>query len=56
MYQFACLECCISIKQSALDLSRLQIWDIVKMKRMRVMAGHTARVGALAWNSFILSR
>lgn len=33
----------------------VQIWDSVKLKKIRVMGGHTARVGALAWNSNVLT-
>lgn len=33
----------------------VQIWDVVKMKKVRVLSGHTARVGALAWSSSLLT-
>lgn len=33
----------------------VQIWDAVKCQRVRSMVGHTGRVGALAWNSHLLS-
>ncbi|KAI0396169.1 WD40-repeat-containing domain protein [Xylariaceae sp. FL0594] len=33
----------------------VQIWDVEKTRRLRTMTGHTARVGALAWNSHILT-
>lgn len=33
----------------------VQIWDVNKMKRVRVLHGHTNRVGAISWNSTILS-
>ncbi|KAI5480561.1 cell cycle regulatory protein [Pseudohyphozyma bogoriensis] len=33
----------------------VQIWDADKCKMIRTMTGHTARVGALAWNDAILS-
>ncbi|GAB1606227.1 division cycle 20 homolog [Argonauta hians] len=33
----------------------VEIWDVFKEKRLRSMTGHTGRVGALAWNSHILS-
>lgn len=33
----------------------VQIWDVEKEKLLRTMRGHTARVGALAWNSYVLS-
>lgn len=33
----------------------VELWDCVQMKRLRVMDGHGARVGSLAWNSYIVS-
>jgi cell division cycle 20-like protein 1, cofactor of APC complex len=33
----------------------VQIWDVNKMKRTRIFHGHTNRVGAIAWNSTVLS-
>ncbi|GLV44001.1 fizzy [Carabus blaptoides fortunei] len=33
----------------------VELWDCSKMKRLRIMEGHSARVGALSWNSYILS-
>lgn len=33
----------------------VELWDCNQMKRLRVMSGHAARVGALAWNSFVVS-
>lgn len=33
----------------------MQIWDAVSQRRLRTMTGHTARVGALAWNEHILT-
>ncbi|KAJ3664909.1 hypothetical protein Zmor_000443 [Zophobas morio] len=33
----------------------VELWDCSKMKRLRVMDGHSARVGSLSWNSYILS-
>lgn len=33
----------------------VELWDCNKMRRLRVMTGHAARVGSLAWNSFIVS-
>ena len=35
------------------DLGYVQIWDASKMKQVRNMGGHKARVGALTWNKFI---
>lgn len=33
----------------------VQIWDAERVRRLRTMTGHTARVGALAWNDHILT-
>jgi cell division cycle 20-like protein 1, cofactor of APC complex len=33
----------------------VQIWDANATRRLRTMTGHTARVGALAWNDHILT-
>ncbi|MCJ1251803.1 substrate-specific activator of APC-dependent proteolysis [Trapelia coarctata] len=33
----------------------VQIWDADRCRRLRTMTGHTARVGALAWNDHILT-
>lgn len=33
----------------------VQIWDANYQRRLRTMTGHTARVGALAWNEHILT-
>lgn len=33
----------------------VQIWDVEKEKLLRTMMGHTARVGALSWNSYVLT-
>lgn len=33
----------------------VQIWDAERQRRLRTMTGHTARVGALAWNEHILT-
>ncbi|KAK4448210.1 WD40-repeat-containing domain protein [Podospora aff. communis PSN243] len=33
----------------------VQIWDAEKVRRLRTMTGHTARVGSLAWNTHILT-
>jgi cell division cycle protein 20 (cofactor of APC complex) len=32
-----------------------ELWDCSQMKRVRVMGGHSARVGSLSWNSHILT-
>ncbi|KAJ0802497.1 putative transcription factor WD40-like family [Helianthus annuus] len=34
---------------------KVQIWDASRCKRVRTMEGHRLRVGALAWNSSMLS-
>ncbi|XP_073227761.1 cell division cycle protein 20 homolog [Porites lutea] len=33
----------------------VQLWDVEAQKKLRSMTGHSARVGCLSWNSFILS-
>ncbi|XP_018321296.1 cell division cycle protein 20 homolog [Agrilus planipennis] len=33
----------------------IELWDCNQMRRMRTMDGHSARVGSLAWNSYILT-
>ncbi|KZF25038.1 anaphase promoting complex protein [Xylona heveae TC161] len=33
----------------------VQIWDAERCRRLRTMTGHSARVGALAWNEHILT-
>jgi cell division cycle protein 20 (cofactor of APC complex) len=33
----------------------VQLWDVVKHKKVRTLRGHISRVGALSWNSHILS-
>eukprot|EP00276_Gloeochaete_wittrockiana_P010950 CAMPEP_0184656362 /NCGR_PEP_ID=MMETSP0308-20130426/16447_1 /TAXON_ID=38269 /ORGANISM="Gloeochaete witrockiana, Strain SAG 46.84" /LENGTH=462 /DNA_ID=CAMNT_0027093457 /DNA_START=94 /DNA_END=1479 /DNA_ORIENTATION=- len=33
----------------------VQIWDSVKCKKLRTMAGHDGRIGTLAWNGHVLS-
>ncbi|GAB6028900.1 hypothetical protein CHUAL_004699 [Chamberlinius hualienensis] len=33
----------------------VELWDITQKKRVRCMTGHTARVGALTWNEYILT-
>jgi len=35
--------------------STVQLWDVTAGKLVRVMDGHSARVGALAWNEFMLT-
>jgi cell division cycle protein 20 (cofactor of APC complex) len=37
------------------DDCAVQLWDVERKKRVRDMNGHTGRVGALAWNNFVLS-
>lgn len=38
-----------------INTTEVQIWDSCKGKQIRCMAGHSARVGSLAWNGHILS-
>ncbi|KAK9875166.1 hypothetical protein WA026_005958 [Henosepilachna vigintioctopunctata] len=33
----------------------VELWDCATVKRLRTMPGHSARVGSLAWNSYVLS-
>ena len=33
----------------------LQVWDVTSSKRLCILEGHSARVGALAWNGDVLS-
>ncbi|KAH8263094.1 hypothetical protein KR044_004314 [Drosophila immigrans] len=33
----------------------VELWDCSKVKRLRVMDGHSARVGSLAWHSYLVS-
>ncbi|CAG4935951.1 unnamed protein product [Parnassius apollo] len=33
----------------------VELWDCEKIKRLRLMDGHTGRVGSLAWNMYIVS-
>ena len=33
----------------------VQIWDVAASKRVSLLEGHSARVGALAWNADMLS-
>ncbi|XP_028937516.1 cell division cycle protein 20 homolog [Ornithorhynchus anatinus] len=35
--------------------AEVQLWDVQQQKRLRNMSSHAARVGALSWNSYILS-
>jgi len=35
--------------------NEVELWDVNQKKKLRTMAGHTARVGALTWNSFLLA-
>lgn len=37
------------------SLGTVELWDCARSKRMRIMEGHSARVGSLSWNSYILS-
>lgn len=33
----------------------VQIWDLTKIKKTSTLSGHSLRVGAIAWNSNVLS-
>lgn len=33
----------------------VQVWDVAASKKINTLEGHTARVGALAWNGDMLS-
>lgn len=33
----------------------VELWDCEKIKRLRIMDGHTGRVGSLAWNTYVVS-
>jgi cell division cycle 20, cofactor of APC complex len=35
--------------------AEVQLWDVERMTQCRSMRGHRSRVGALAWNSYVLS-
>jgi len=35
--------------------NEVELWDVNQKKKLRTMAGHTARIGALSWNSFLLA-
>jgi cell division cycle 20-like protein 1, cofactor of APC complex len=37
------------------DKGEVQLWDTIKCKKVRSMAGHSARVGTLAWTGPILA-
>lgn len=37
------------------ESGEVQVWDIQKMKKVRSLIGHSNRVGAISWNSTILS-
>jgi len=37
------------------DDHTVQLWDCSKQKKIRTLRGHSARVGALAWNNHVLS-
>ncbi|XP_064625021.1 cell division cycle protein 20 homolog [Lineus longissimus] len=35
--------------------AEVQLWDVAQQKRLRTMTSQASRIGALSWNSFILS-
>jgi len=36
-------------------IGNTELWDCSQMKRMRIMNGHSSRVGSLSWNAHVLS-
>lgn len=44
-----------SILAVGTNSGNVELWDCTKMRRLRVMTGHTGRVGSLAWNSHMVS-
>ncbi len=34
----------------------IYLWDIAKEKKIRVMKGHSSRVGAMSWNKYTVAR
>ena len=43
---------CVAIGTAS---NEVQLWDVQAQKKTRVMNGHSARVGALAWNNHLLT-
>jgi cell division cycle protein 20 (cofactor of APC complex) len=37
------------------EYGEVEIWDVEENKRMRIMAGHNARIPSLSWNGHLLS-
>ena len=50
--KWACDGNCVAIGTSNADV---QLWDTNRMKQVRSLKGHAARVGALSWNRSTLS-
>lgn len=38
-----------------INAGTVELWDCARMKRVRIMEGHSARVGSLSWNNYIVS-
>ena len=38
-----------------LNTGNVELWDVQQQRRLRTMAGHSARVASLAWNEHILT-
>lgn len=43
---------CLAVGTTA---GTIELWDCSRNKKLRIMDGHSARVGSLSWNSYILS-
>ena len=43
------------VKYFCTIISCVQVWDVTANKRVNTLVGHSARVGALAWNGDMLS-
>lgn len=37
------------------NLGDVQIWDVLRCKKVRTMGGHSARVGTMCWNAHVLA-
>ena len=46
---------CIALKYKQSTHASFQVWDVTASKKVNTLDGHTARVGALAWNGDSLS-
>lgn len=61
MFSSTCFPnmCCIGAQGNQVAVGThkglVQVWDVASSKRVCILNGHTARVGALAWNGDVLS-